>query len=129
LIWIKHHINSNSKSYSQAALVCGYMFALCASLFYQDLWKDAYYHLNEGAFSMYLLCSYLLVSNNTPKWSRNWQAFALLVFLSSVTTLADEIATTAAIVSFNDLYRFISVLIFVIVWRISKGSKKHGNIE
>ncbi|MFT5450620.1 MAG: hypothetical protein ACI9N9_000097 [Enterobacterales bacterium] len=125
MIWLKHHININSKMYSQAALVCGYMFALCASLFYKQLWDDAYYHLNEGAFSMYLMCVYLQVSNNSQKWSKNWQSFSMLVFLSSVSTLADEIATTANIVSTNDLYRFIAIIVFVLIVRIRKG-KQHG---
>lgn len=122
---LKRHIYNNSKSYSQAALVCGYMFAMCASLFYKELWKDSYYHLNESAFLMYLLCTYLLVNNNTPKWSYNWQAFNLLVLWSSVTTLADEVSRTALSIDFNDFFRLGAVLTYVIYWRIRKG-KKHG---
>lgn len=109
--------------------ILGFGSAMYGSLLAtDDLWTDSYYHFMELAFVFYLLSFYLLSKKDSKEFSRFWQTITLVVFLSPVSTLCDEIFYNAKIVEWNDLFRMISIILvavkikykikFIYLWKV-----------
>lgn len=117
-----HYIKNNSTTFSKILLVIGFLCALTASLTSGEgmegfPWDYSYYHLYMICISCYLSSLYLTTLKDTPKWSKEWRTFLLIVVLSSFTTIGDEIAGTGTEVGLHDLYRFAGVLVIVVMQR------------
>ena len=85
---IKHHVINNPLIYSRMLLVLGFICALIATLTSGTglegvPWDYSYYHLISAAFTLYLAAFSLITFTGTPKWSRRWHNFTILVFLSA----------------------------------------------
>jgi hypothetical protein len=91
-------------------LILGFISAMSGSLFSQMLWSNSYYHLMECGFVFYLFSYYLLAKNDTVKFSKFWQTITLIILLSPLSTLVDEIFYNALIVEWNDLFRFLLIV-------------------
>lgn len=91
-------------------LVAGFVSAIMGSLIAQQyLWKDSYYHLMELGFIFYLFSFYLLSKKDTKGFSKLWDTITLIILLSSVSTLVDEIFYDATKVEFNDIIRITTI--------------------
>ena len=121
---ITHHINNNINTYSKVSLLLGYLSAIAASLFFDVLWNNAYYHLIELSFALYLSGFYLLCKSQTKRYSKFWQTITLIVLLSALSTLIDEVFYSATKVELNDLVRFISIIVFSISYKYKLAPKK-----
>ncbi len=117
-----HYIKNNSTTFSKILLVIGFLCALTASLTSGEEmegfpWDFSYYHLYMACISCYLSSLFLMTLKDTPKWSKGWRTFLLIVVLASFTTVGDEIAGTGTEVGLHDFIRFASVLIIVAIKR------------
>ena len=76
------------------------------------------FSIDVSFFKTCYLCSlFLMTINHTPKWSKEWRTFLLVIVLASLTTIGDEIAGTGTEVGLHDLYRFAGVLIITALHR------------
>lgn len=123
---LKYSINNNPSLYVKTAMVLGYISALTASLTSDaDMstvpWKESYYHLNTFAVFCFLGSFYLIAVKGTPAWSNKWRNFFLFVFISSLTTIGDEIAGTGYEVGWSDLIRVsTTILIYIFIKKRKK---------
>jgi len=92
-------------------LILGFISAMSGSLFSQMLWNDSYYHLMEVGFIFYLFSYYLLSKKDSKSFSNFWQTITLIILLSPLSTLIDEIFYNSLKVEWNDLFRMITIVI------------------
>jgi hypothetical protein len=93
------------------SLLLGFVSAMFGSLIAQKyLWENAYYHLMESGFIFYLLSFYLLSKKDSQEFSKLWKTITLIILLSSVSTLIDELIYDATKVEFNDFIRIVSII-------------------
>lgn len=92
------------------SLLLGFVSAMFGSLIAQQyLWNNAYYHLMELGFIFYLFSFYLLSKQDTKGFSKLWDTITLIILLSSVSTLVDEVFYDATKVEFNDIIRITTI--------------------
>jgi len=98
---------------------------MVGSLFSQHyLWNEAYYHLMEFGFISYLISFYLLSKDENESFSKLWQTIVLIIMLSSVSVLVDELFYNAQLLEWNDLFRITLIIItsikikYKIKWKI-----------
>lgn len=96
----------------KGSLISGYISALISSVIAPEyMYDDAYYHFMELAFVFYLLGFYLLTRGVIDKFTGMWESLMLLIFLSSVSVIVDELFYDTTKVEWNDLIRFIVIII------------------
>ena len=108
----------------KTCLISGYLSAMIGGLFSQKyLWDEAYYHLMELGFVLYLLSFYLLSRQDSKKFTTLWQTIILIILLSSISTLVDELFYNALVVELNDFIRFFLIVLISFKikykWKIS----------
>lgn len=110
------HIESRSTFYTKLFLAVGFACALMSNTLYDVLWEFSHYHLKELAFCFYL--GSIVVAQNCKNipWSKGWKVFLTVVFLSSLSTLFDEVFGDPLLFQLNDLFTLISIIIFSIYY-------------